>query len=134
VESLSILANGMGKVVVQAPCQQLLCQLGHLKRSVLFRLLPVDQIIDLCNEVLNFAQKEGESLGIAWSRYNHFALLGPELSIPDAMFMQHFLHGLGTESTKYLDMTSGGVVVHCTVEKWKSILDKILLVTLLEDL
>jgi hypothetical protein len=23
-------------------------------------------------------------------------LLGPELSIPDAMFMQHFVHKLGT--------------------------------------
>jgi hypothetical protein len=32
---------------------------------------------------------------------------GLELSIPNAMFMQHFVHGLGTESAEYLDMTSG---------------------------
>jgi hypothetical protein len=44
------------------------------------------------------------------------------------------VHGLGTESTEYLDMTSGGVYVHCTVEEGKSILDRILSVTLLEDL
>jgi hypothetical protein len=50
-------------------------------------------------------------------------LSGPELSIPYAMFMQHFVHGLGTKSTEYLDMTSGGVFVHCTVEEGKSILD-----------
>jgi hypothetical protein len=50
------------------------------------------------------------------------------------MFMQHFVHGLGTESTEYLDMTSGGVFVHCTVEEGKLILDRILLVTPLEDL
>jgi hypothetical protein len=50
------------------------------------------------------------------------------------MFMQHFVHGLGTESTEYLDMTSGGVFVHCTVEEGKLILDRILSVTLLEDL
>jgi hypothetical protein len=31
-------------------------------------------------------------------------------------------------------MTSGGVFVHCTVEEGKSILDRILLVTLLEDM
>jgi hypothetical protein len=73
-------------------------------------------------------------LGAAWSRYNQLALSGPELSIPDAMFMQHFVHGLGTESTEYLDMTSGGVFVHCTVEEGKLILDRILLVTPLEDL
>jgi hypothetical protein len=55
------------------------------------------------------------------------------LSIPDAIFMQHFVHGLGTESAEYLDMTSGGVFVHCTVEE-KLILDRILAVTPLGDL
>jgi hypothetical protein len=44
------------------------------------------------------------------------------------------MHGLGTEFTEYLDMTSGGVFVHCTVEEGKLILDRILLVTPLEDL
>jgi hypothetical protein len=73
-------------------------------------------------------------LGVAWSKYNQLDLLGLELSIPDAMFMQHFVHELGTESAKYLDMTSGGVFVHCMVEEGKSILDRILLVTPLEDL
>jgi hypothetical protein len=73
-------------------------------------------------------------LGAARSRYNHLTLSGPELSIPYAMFMQHFVHGLGTESTEYLDMTSGGVFVHCTVEEGKLILDRIILVTSLEDL
>jgi hypothetical protein len=94
----------------------------------------LSKIIDLRNEVLNFSQKEGESLGAAWSRYNQLAFSSPELSIPDAMFMQHFVHGLGTESTKYLDMTSGGVFVHCMIEEGKSILDKILSVTPFEDL
>ncbi len=48
--------------------------------------------------------------------------------------MQHFVHGLGTESAEYLDMTSRGVFVHCTVEEGKSILDRILSVTPLKDL
>jgi hypothetical protein len=67
----------------------------------------LSKIIDLRNEVLNFAHKKGESLGAAWSRYNQLALSGLELFIPDAIFMQHFIHGLGTESAEYLDMTSG---------------------------
>jgi hypothetical protein len=50
------------------------------------------------------------------------------------MFMQHFVDGLGTESAEYLDMTSGGVFVHCTVEEENLILDRILSVTPLEDL
>jgi hypothetical protein len=73
-------------------------------------------------------------LGAAWSRYSQLALLGPELSIPYAMFVQHFMHGFGTESTEYLDMAYGGVFVHCTVEEGKLILDGILSVTLLDDL
>jgi hypothetical protein len=105
-----------------------------LKDQFCFAFFSLSKIIDLHNDVLNFAQKEGESLGATWSRYNLLALSGPELSIPDAMFIQHFVHGLGTESAKYLDMTSGGVFVHCAVEEGKSILDRILSVTLLEDL
>jgi hypothetical protein len=50
------------------------------------------------------------------------------------MFMQHFVHGLSTESVEYLDMTSGGVFVHCTIEEGKPIVDRILSVTPLEDL
>jgi hypothetical protein len=57
----------------------------------------------------------------------------PELSIPNAMCMQHFVHGIGTESAEYLDMTYGGVFVHCMVEEGKLILDRILSVTPLED-
>jgi hypothetical protein len=94
----------------------------------------LSKIIDLRNEVLNFAQKEGESLGAAWSRYNQLALSGPELSIPDAMFMQHFVHRSGTKFPEYLDMTYGGVFVYCTVEEGKLILDRIPSVTPLEDL
>jgi hypothetical protein len=41
VEGISVLANGVSKVIVQAPYQQLSWQLGYLKRSILFHLLPV---------------------------------------------------------------------------------------------
>ena len=48
--------------------------------------------------------------------------------------MQHFMHGLSTESTEYLDMTYGGIFVHCIVEDLMSILEKILSITPLEAL
>jgi hypothetical protein len=105
-----------------------------LKDQLCFSFFLLSKIIDLHNDVLNFAQKEGESLGAAWSRYNQLVFLGSELSILDAMFMHNFVHGLGTESAEYLDMTSGGVFVHCTVEEGNLILDRILSVTPLEDL
>jgi hypothetical protein len=105
-----------------------------LKYWFCFTFFPLSKIIDLRNEVLNFAQKEGESLGAARSRYNQLALSGPKLSIVYAIFMQHFVHGFGTESTEYLDLTSEGVFVHCTVEEGELLLDGILSVTPLEDL
>jgi hypothetical protein len=77
-----------------------------LKDQFYFTFFPLSNIIDLCNEVLNLAQKEGGSLGVAWSRYNQLALSGLELFILDVMFMQHFVHRFGTESAKYLDMGS----------------------------
>jgi hypothetical protein len=104
-----------------------------LKDQFCFAFFSFSKMFDLRNEVLNFAQKEGESLGAAWSRYNQLALSGPELSIPHAMFMQHFVHGLGTESVEYLDMTSGGVFVYFMVEEGKLILDRILSVSPLKD-
>jgi hypothetical protein len=50
------------------------------------------------------------------------------------MFIHHFVHALGIESAKYLDITSGGGFVHCMVEEGKLIVDRILSVTPLEVL
>jgi hypothetical protein len=58
-----------------------------VKDQFCFSFFPLSTIIDLRNEVLNFAQKDGESLGAAWYKYNQLALSGPELSILDAIFM-----------------------------------------------
>jgi hypothetical protein len=44
------------------------------------------------------------------------------------------VHRLGTKLAEYLDMTSGGVFVHCTIEEGKLIFDRILSVTPLEDM
>jgi hypothetical protein len=48
-----------------------------LKDLFCFAFFLLTMIIDLHNDVLNFAQKEGESSGTSWSRYNQFALSGP---------------------------------------------------------
>jgi hypothetical protein len=49
-----------------------------LKDELCFTFFLLSKIIELRNEVLNFAQKEGECLGAAWSRYNQLALSGSE--------------------------------------------------------
>jgi hypothetical protein len=49
-----------------------------LKGQFYFAFFPLSKIIDLRNEVLNFTQKDGESLGAAWSIYSQLALSDPE--------------------------------------------------------
>jgi hypothetical protein len=121
VEGLSVPTNGMAKQWYKLHVSSCHGSWIILKGRFCFAFFRLSKIMDLRN-------------GAAWSRYNQLALLGPELSILDAMFMQHFVHGLGIESTGYLDMTYGGVFVHCMVEEGRLIWDRILLVTLLEDL
>jgi hypothetical protein len=65
VDGLFILANEMGKVVLQASCQQLPWQLVYLKDQFYFTFFLLSKIIDLHDEVFNFAENEGESLGAA---------------------------------------------------------------------
>jgi hypothetical protein len=104
-----------------------------LRDQLCFAFFPLSTIIDLCTKVLSFTQKEGESIGATWSRYKQLVISGPELLIPETMFMQHFVHYLSTKSIEYLDMTSGGVFVQCTVKEGNQILEKILSITPLED-
>jgi hypothetical protein len=88
VEGLSVLTNGMAKQWYKLHVSSCHGSWVILIDRFCFTFFPLSKIINLHNEVLNFSQKEGESLGTAWSRYNQLALLGPELSILDAMFMQ----------------------------------------------
>ena len=50
---------------------------------------------------------------------------GPNLSIPDHVFLQHFYIRLDPESAFYLDVTSGGSFTHKTLCEGRKILDRI---------
>jgi hypothetical protein len=63
----------------------------------------LSKIIYICNEVLNCAQKEGESLGAAWSRHNQLSLSGPELSIPKDLQIKALLISVDEPIITYLD-------------------------------
>jgi hypothetical protein len=77
VEGLFVLANGMAKQWYKVHVSSCHDSWVNLKDQYCFTFFSLSKIIDLHNKVLNFAQKEGESLGAAWSRYNELALSGP---------------------------------------------------------
>jgi hypothetical protein len=65
VESLSILANGWAKQWYKPHVSSCYGSWVILKDQFCFTFFPLSKIIDLCNEVFNFAQKKEESLEAA---------------------------------------------------------------------
>ena len=55
-------------------------------------------MVSLRRVVLSFKQKEKESLGAAWARFNGLVNFGPDLAIQDHMLLQHFYMGLSGET------------------------------------
>jgi hypothetical protein len=72
-------------------------------------------------EVLSFKQKEKESLGAAWARFNDLVNSGPDLAIQDPI--QHFYMGLSGETAQFLDTAFGGAFLHCFASEGRKILE-----------
>jgi hypothetical protein len=78
------------------------------------------------NRGLSFKQKEKESFGAAWARFNDLVNYGPNLAIQDHMLLQHFYVDLSGETAQFLDSASGGSFLHCSASEGRNILRKIL--------
>jgi hypothetical protein len=87
---------------------------------------PISRVVSLRSEVLSFKQKEKESLGMAWERFNALINTGLDLAIQDPILLQHFYMGLNRETSKYLDTASGGSHLHVFTNSGRSFLTKIL--------
>jgi hypothetical protein len=98
----------------------------ELREKFCLAFFPISQIITLRLEILNFKQKEKETIGAAWARFSSLILSGPDLSLPDQVLLQHFHYGLNKEAALFLDTSSGGSFSHKTVSEGKAIPDKIL--------
>ena len=58
---------------------------------------PISQIAALRQEILNFQQKEKESIGAAWDKFSILTRSGLDLSIPSHVLLPHFWLGLSKE-------------------------------------
>ena len=83
-------------------------------------------MIHLRREVLNFKQKEKESLGAAWARLMDLYSSGPNLAIPKPILLHHFYLGLSEKSAQFLDIASGGGFLHLPISEGRAILETIL--------
>jgi hypothetical protein len=87
---------------------------------------PISRVVNLRSEVLSFKQKEQETLGTSWARFNDLITSGPNLAIQDPILLQHFCMGLSKNSVQFLDLASRGAFLHFSASKAGTILDKII--------
>ena len=80
----------------------------------------------------NFQTKRKESLGTSWECFNALINTGPDLAIQDPILLQHFYMGLDKETSKYLNIASGGPFLHVPTNSGRNILTKVLESTLEE--
>ena len=70
--------------------------------SFCLNLFPISRVVSLRSEVLSFTQKEKESLGMSWERFNDLINTGPDLAIQDPILVQHFYMGLNKKPLSFL--------------------------------
>ena len=93
--------------------------------SFYLQFFPISRVVSLHSKVLSFTQKEKESLGMAWGRFNALINTSPDLAIQDPILLQHFYMGVNRKTLKLLNVASGGSFLHVSANLGRSILTKI---------
>ena len=96
-----------------------------LQTKFCIAFFPISRVAQLHQEVLNFQQKEKETLGAAWASFYDILSLEPDLTIPNPILLQHVYLGLSKETAHYLDIASGGSFFHLSPRGGKDVLNKI---------
>jgi hypothetical protein len=80
----------------------------ELRNRFYLMFFPISRIAALRQEILNFQQKDKETIGAAWDGFSILSRSGPDLSIPNHVLLQHFWLDLSKESTLQLDISTRG--------------------------
>jgi hypothetical protein len=56
---------------------------GELRNRFYLTFFPISRIASLQQKILNFQQKEKETMGVAWAKFSLLAHSSPDLSIPN---------------------------------------------------
>jgi len=98
----------------------------ELRDKFCHTFFPLSKIAALHREILNFEQKEKETLGAAWARFISLTNSGPTHSLPENILSKHFYLGLNKEAALHLDSASRGSFLHKTINEGQAILEKTL--------
>jgi hypothetical protein len=86
----------------------------ELKDKFCLAFFPMSRIGSLPRAILNFKQREKESIGLAWARFSMLLHAGLDLSLPNGMILCLFCMGLDILDL-CLDMTAEGRFTHKTM-------------------
>jgi hypothetical protein len=87
----------------------------ELKDKFCLAFFPMSYIDSLPWAILDFEQREKESIGAAWARFSMLIHASIDLSLPDGMILHLFCLGLGIDADLCLDVTVGGRFTHKTM-------------------
>jgi len=98
----------------------------ELRDKFCHTFFPLSKRAALHRKILNFEQKEKETLGAAWARFMSPTNSGATHSLLVNILLEHFYLGHNKEATLHLDTASGGSFSHKTINEGQAILEKIL--------
>jgi hypothetical protein len=80
----------------------------------------------LPEDILEFEQLEGESIGAAWARFIRLCASRPDPFLPDDVLLYTFCLGLDMDAGQDLNITAGGSFARKTLVEGTGILDNLL--------
>ena len=66
----------------------------------------MSRIGSLPRAILDFEQREKDSIGAAWAKFSMLLHVGPDLSLLDGVILRLFCTGLDIDAVLCLDMTA----------------------------
>ena len=86
----------------------------ELKGKFCLAFFLMSHIISLPRAILNFEQREKESIGAAWVRFSIIIHASPDLSLTDGVLLCLFCLGIDVHADLCLDVTARGRFTHKT--------------------
>ena len=87
----------------------------ELKDKFHLAFFPMSHINSLPRAILDFEQREKESIGAAWARFSTLIYASPDLSLSDGMILHLFCMSLDIDADLCLHVTAGGQFTHKTM-------------------
>jgi hypothetical protein len=84
----------------------------NLKTTFVLHFFPMSRIGSQPRAILDFEQREKESIGAACARFSTLIHACPDLSLPDGIILRLFCLGLDIDANLCLDVTAGGRFTH----------------------